>query len=159
MKRLIGGCHDATGNQEVRDHRARFGVFLAKANFVRQRQRTGRSQRVRMEQVQVVGPDGNVKLTVMLSTGLNSSVAVSSLRLTVPESHPFSANNQHIRIQKRRPELIKLMLTQKASKAGQNRKLPESKGEAPLGNDIESCVLTGPGRIRTFDQWIMSPLL
>ncbi|MCK4961387.1 MAG: hypothetical protein KAS19_02830, partial [Anaerolineales bacterium] len=36
---------------------------LTEPSFARQRSRTRRSQRVRMEQVQVAGPDGNVKLT------------------------------------------------------------------------------------------------
>ena len=40
-------------------------LCLVEPSFARQRSRTRRSQRVRMEQVQVVGPDGNVKLTVL----------------------------------------------------------------------------------------------
>jgi alpha-glucosidase len=40
-------------------------LFPVEANFARQRQRSRRSQRVKMEQVQVAGPDGNVKLTVL----------------------------------------------------------------------------------------------
>lgn len=42
-----------------------FVLFLAEAGFARQRSRTRRSQRVRMEQVQVASPDGNVKLTIL----------------------------------------------------------------------------------------------
>ncbi|UCD53215.1 MAG: glycoside hydrolase family 97 N-terminal domain-containing protein [Phycisphaerales bacterium] len=40
-------------------------LFLAEASFARQRSRTRRSQRVRMQQVQVTSPNGNVKLTVL----------------------------------------------------------------------------------------------
>jgi alpha-glucosidase len=40
-------------------------LFPVEANFARQRQRSRRSQRVKMEQVQVASPDGNVKLTVL----------------------------------------------------------------------------------------------
>jgi alpha-glucosidase len=40
-------------------------LCLVEPSFSRQRSRTRRSQRVRMEQVQVAGPDGNVKLTVL----------------------------------------------------------------------------------------------
>ncbi len=40
-------------------------LCLAETSIARQRQKTRRSQRVRMEQVQVAGPDGNVKLTVL----------------------------------------------------------------------------------------------
>ena len=41
-------------------------LFLTEANLARaQSSRTRRSQRVRMEQVQIAGPDGNVKLTVL----------------------------------------------------------------------------------------------
>lgn len=40
-------------------------LCLAEGNFARQRSRTRRSQRVRMEQVQVASPDGNVKLTIL----------------------------------------------------------------------------------------------
>ena len=40
-------------------------LCLVEPSFARQRSRTRRSQRVRMEQVQVAGPDGNVKLTVL----------------------------------------------------------------------------------------------
>jgi len=40
-------------------------LFPAEANFARQRQSSRRSQRVRMEQVEVAGPDGNVKMTVL----------------------------------------------------------------------------------------------
>jgi hypothetical protein len=40
-------------------------MSLAEAGLARQRQTTRRSQRVRMEQVQVAGPDGKVKLTIL----------------------------------------------------------------------------------------------
>ena len=40
-------------------------LCLVSASSARQRSRTRRSQRVRMEQVLVAGPDGNVKLTVL----------------------------------------------------------------------------------------------
>ena len=40
-------------------------LFPAEAGFARQRSRTRRSQRVRMEQVQVASPDGNVMLTIL----------------------------------------------------------------------------------------------
>ncbi|MFB0535626.1 MAG: glycoside hydrolase family 97 catalytic domain-containing protein, partial [Anaerolineae bacterium] len=40
-------------------------LCFAEASFTRQRQRTRRSQRVRMEQVQVTSPDGNVRLTIL----------------------------------------------------------------------------------------------
>jgi alpha-glucosidase len=40
-------------------------LFPAEAGFARQRRRTKRSERVRMQQVQVASPDGNVKLTVL----------------------------------------------------------------------------------------------
>ena len=40
-------------------------LCLAEGNFARQRSRTRRSQRVRMEQVQVASPDGNVKLIIL----------------------------------------------------------------------------------------------
>jgi len=42
-----------------------FILFLTEAGFARQSSRTRRSQRVRMEQVQVDSPDGNVKLTIL----------------------------------------------------------------------------------------------
>ncbi len=42
-----------------------FVLFLAEAGFARQRSRTRRSQRVRMQQVEVAGPDGKVKLTIL----------------------------------------------------------------------------------------------
>jgi len=35
----------------------------------------------------------------------------------------------------------------------------DSNGQLKCGNDIKNAVLNGPGRIRTYDQWIMSPLL
>jgi alpha-glucosidase len=40
-------------------------LFPAEAGLARQKQKSRRSQRVRMEQVQVTGPDGNVTLTVL----------------------------------------------------------------------------------------------
>ena len=40
-------------------------LCLAEMSFARQRSKSRRSQRVRMEQVQVASPDGNVKLTVL----------------------------------------------------------------------------------------------
>ena len=40
-------------------------LCFTEASFTRQRQRTRRSQRVRMEQVQVTSPDGNVRLTIL----------------------------------------------------------------------------------------------
>lgn len=40
-------------------------LFPMEAGWATQRQRSRRSQRVKMEQVQVAGPDGNVKLTVL----------------------------------------------------------------------------------------------
>ncbi len=40
-------------------------LFLVEANFARQSSRSRRSQRVKMQQVQVASPDGNVKLTVL----------------------------------------------------------------------------------------------
>ena len=40
-----------------------------------------------------------------------------------------------------------------------NHNQPERTGEAFLDSDIETPVTNGPGRIRTYDQWIMSPLL
>src|SRR3989304_427812 len=40
-------------------------MSMAEAGVARQRQSTRRSQRVRMEQVQVTGPDGKVKLTIL----------------------------------------------------------------------------------------------
>ncbi|MBN2272101.1 MAG: glycoside hydrolase family 97 N-terminal domain-containing protein, partial [Sedimentisphaerales bacterium] len=40
-------------------------LSLAEPGFARQRQTTRRSQRVRMEQVQLAGPDGRVKLTIL----------------------------------------------------------------------------------------------
>ncbi len=42
-----------------------FILLLPEAGFARQRQRSRRSQRVRMQEVQVASPDGNVKLTVL----------------------------------------------------------------------------------------------
>ncbi len=39
--------------------------YFAEMSFARETERTRRSQRVRMEQVQVVSPDGNVKLAVL----------------------------------------------------------------------------------------------
>jgi len=42
-----------------------FVLFLTETSFAGQRSRTRRSQRVRMEHVQVAGPDGNVKLTIL----------------------------------------------------------------------------------------------
>jgi alpha-glucosidase len=42
-----------------------FLLFLAEAGWATQRQRSRRSQRVRMKQVQVTSQDGNVKLTIL----------------------------------------------------------------------------------------------
>ncbi|UCE50491.1 MAG: glycoside hydrolase family 97 N-terminal domain-containing protein [Phycisphaerales bacterium] len=42
-----------------------FVLFLTEPGFARQRSRSRRSQRVRMEQVQVASPDGKVKLTIL----------------------------------------------------------------------------------------------
>jgi len=41
----------------------------------------------------------------------------------------------------------------------ENQNQPESTGETTFDSDIKTPVLNGPGRIRTYDQWIMSPLL
>jgi len=46
-----------------------------------------------------------------------------------------------------------------AKSHGENQNLPERTGEVTADSDIETPVFNGPGRIRTYDQWIMSPLL
>jgi len=68
-----------------------FVLFLADAGFARQRQRSRRSQRVRMEQVQVAGPDGNVKLTV-LPNAERLSFTVTLGDTTVLETSTFVMN-------------------------------------------------------------------
>jgi len=70
-------------------------LCFTEASFTRQRQRTRRSQRVRMEQVQVTSPDGNVRLTILpnaerltftLSTGV---VAGPVERYEINETYPW----------------------------------------------------------------------
>jgi len=46
-----------------------------------------------------------------------------------------------------------------AKSHGENQNLPERAGEVTPDSDVKTAFLNGPGRIRTYDQWIMSPLL